>query len=280
MAALLAVASALTFGAADFAGGMAARRGRVLGVTTLAQAGSIPVLVVAMSVVSGTPSWEAAAAGAVAGIAGAGGLVLYLRALAIGPMGVAAPLAGVTGAVLPVATGLAGGDRPGALAYLGIAVGLGAVALAAGDDLRALRRTGSVVGRGTVLALISGVGFGVFFVAMDASPTESGLWPLLAARVVSLALLVAALRIRRSALPSDRSAVGLAIASGVLDMTANALFLAATRTGLLSLTALLSSLYPVVVAALAAVVLRERLDRVQLAGIALALGAVAMIAVG
>ena len=128
------------------------------------------------------------------------------------------------------------------------------------------------------MALVGGIGFGVFFVALDASPADSGLWPLLGARAASLALLTVALKLRRSRLPHDRTAVGLAVGSGVLDMAANALFLAATRTGLLSLTALISSLYPVIVAVLAAAFLRERLDRLQWAGVATCLAAVALIA--
>lgn len=278
MAALLAFASALTFGASDFAGGLAARRGPVLGVSLLAQAAGFLVLGPAMLLLPGVFSGEALLAGAVAGIAGASGLVLYLRALAIGPMGVASPLAGVTGASLPVALGLLTGERPSTLAMIGIGVGLGAVVLATGTELRAA--TARVVGRGPALALLGGVGFGIFFVGLDASPAASGLWPLVGARVSSLVLLTFALGLRRGRLPSAHDAIWLAVATGVLDMVANGLFLAATRSGLLSLAALISSLYPVVVAALAHGLLRERLDRLQWVGVAACLGAVGLIALG
>jgi drug/metabolite transporter (DMT)-like permease len=284
VATMLALASAITFGAADFIGGLAAKRGRVLGVTALAQGGELLLLIPLLVLLGGVASPAAFTTGAIAGVGGAGGLVLYLRSLAIGPMGVAAPLAAVTGAVLPVSIGLATGERPGVLAATGIVVGLAAVLLATGTDLR----TGSrrppradrvpIASHGPTLALLGGVGFGVFFVALDASPADSGLWPLLGARAASLGLLVIALRLRRSRLPHDRTAIGLAVGSGVLDMAANALFLAATRTGLLSLTSLIASLYPVVVAVLAASFLRERLDRLQWAGVATCLAAVALIA--
>jgi drug/metabolite transporter (DMT)-like permease len=276
--ALLAFASALTFGASDFAGGLAARRGPVLGVTLLAQAAGFLVLVPAMVVITGVFSTEALVAGGVAGLAGASGLVLYLRALAIGPMGVASPLAGVTGATLPVALGLLTGERPSTAAAVGIGLGLGAVVLATGNDLRNVSLRGT--GRGPLLALLGGIGFGVFFVGLDASPAASGLWPLVGARLSSLVLLAIAMGIRRAGLPRARDAVWLAVATGVLDMLANALFLAATRSGLLSLAALISSLYPVVVAGLAHGLLRERLDRWQWVGVAACIGAVGLIAVG
>ena len=152
-----------------------------------------------------------------------------------------------------------------------------AVVLATGRDL-ARSRAASL--RGPALALVGGFGFGIFFVGLDASPAGSGLWPLLGARVVSVVLLVGLLRLRRARLPHDRATWWLAVATGMLDMLANVLFLGATRAGLLSLAALLSSLYPVVVAALAAGVLRERLDRLQWAGVAAGVSAVALIAVG
>lgn len=277
MAVLLATAAALTFGASDFAGGLASRRAPVLRVTFLAQAAGFLVLVPGLLLLAGELSAAALGAGAVAGVAGASGLVIYLRALAIGPMGVASPLAGVTGAALPVVIGLLAGERPTTAATVGIVLGLTAVVLATGREL-ARADLSSV--RGPVMALLGGVGFGIFFVGLDASPSGSGLWPLLGARVVAVLLLVVLLRVRPARGPLDRSTLWLAVATGVLDMLANVLFLAATRAGLLSLAALLSSLYPVVVAAMAAGFLRERLDRLQWTGVAAGVGAVALIAVG
>jgi drug/metabolite transporter (DMT)-like permease len=277
VAALLAIASALTFGASDFAGGLAARRSPALGVAAASQVAGLLVLLPGLLLLPGVASTAAFSAGALAGGAGAAGLVLYFRALAIGPMGVASPLAAVTGAALPVAAGLLLGERPSGLALVGIVVGLGAVVLASGGELT--RAGASRLGRGPLLALLGGIGFGVFFVGLDASPADSGLWPLLGARASSIVLLAIALRLRRSGLPRGRDAVWLAAATGVLDMVANTLFLAATRAGLLSVAALITSLYPVVVAALAHRVLAERLDRLQWVGVAACLAAVALIAV-
>ncbi|MTV26738.1 DMT family transporter [Nitriliruptoraceae bacterium ZYF776] len=278
MTALLAVASALTFGASDFAGGLASRRASALAVSWFAQAAGLLVLAPGLLLLTGTPSTRAIGVGAVAGIAGASGLVLYFRGLALGPMGLASPLAGVTGAALPVIIGLRAGEEPSTLASVGIGLGLLAVVLATGRDLTASRRDG--LGRGPLLALLGGIGFGVFFVALDASPTDSGLWPLLGARLISIVLLGALLLVRRPAIPRDRAFLGLALATGVLDMVANVLFLEATRAGLLSLAALLSSLYPVVVAGLAHGLLRERLDRLQWTAVATCVGAVGLITLG
>jgi drug/metabolite transporter (DMT)-like permease len=278
LTALLALSAAITFGASDFAGGLAARRAPALAVSWLAQAAGLLVLIPGLLLLSGVASPAAFAAGAVGGVAGACGLVLYFRGLAIGPMGLAAPLAGVAGAVLPVTIGLSSGERPGGLAAVGIALGLGAVVLATGRDLTA--GVDRAAGRGPLLALLGGIGFGVFFVALDVSPADSGLWPLVGARAASIVLLGAALVWRRTSVPRDRRFVALAVATGALDMVANVLFLAAARAGMLSLAALITSLYPVVVAGLAHGLLRERLDRLQWTAVGACLGAVGLIAIG
>jgi uncharacterized membrane protein len=278
MTALFALSAALTFGASDFAGGLAARRAPALAVSWLAQAAGLAIVVPGLLLLPGVVSPAALGAGAVAGVAGACGLVLYLRGLALGPMGLAAPLSAVTGAVLPVAIGFGGGERPTTLATVGIGLGLTAVVLISGRDLATAAR-GGAGGRGPLLALLGGFGFGVFFVALDAAPADSGLWSLVGARTASVLLLGAALLARRTAVPNDRRFLALAVATGTLDMLANVLFLAAVRSGMLSLAALISSLYPVVVAGLAHGLLRERLDRVQWGAVATCVGAVALIAV-
>lgn len=279
MAALLALASAVSFGASDFFGGLTARRTPALTASALSQIAGLLIVIPGVLLVPGAVSSAALSSGAIAGVAGAGGLVLYLRGLAVGPMGVVAPLAALTGAALPVIAGLVGGDRPSTTALGGIALGLLAVVMATGNDLVAAFRRG-IDGTAPLLGLLAGLGFGVFFVALDASPNGSGWWPLVGARAVSITLLLVGLRLRGGSMPRDRRTLGLAAATGLLDMTANALFLAATREGLLSLAALLSSLYPVVVAGLAAGLLCERLDRLQLAGVSACVGAVALIALG
>jgi drug/metabolite transporter (DMT)-like permease len=277
MGIVLALASALTFGAADFAGGLAARRAPVIGVTALSQVAGALILLPAVVLLDGALSGPALAAGAVAGVAGGGGLVLYLRALAIGPMGVASPVAGVVGAALPVGFGLLAGERLSMLAVVGAVVGLVAVVLASSGGSLSLSDAAQRI-HGPVLALLAGMAFGLFFVALDASPADSGLWPLVGARMSSLALLGSAMALRRRPRP-DGAALPLIVLTGALDMVANVLFLLATRSGLLSLAALLASMYPVVVALLARGILKERLARRQRLGVAMCLAAVGMIAV-
>ncbi|MBW0093660.1 EamA family transporter [Pseudonocardia sp. KRD-184] len=281
MPAAVALPAALAYGVADFAGGLAARRAAVLAVTAGAQFLGLLALVPAVLLVPGEPSAAALGTGALAGIAGASGLLLYFRGLAVGPMGVVAPLSAVVGAGLPLLVGLAGGERLGAAAVTGLVVALAAIVLATGGTRDA------VAVRGILLGLASGAGFGLFFVGLDATPEGSGLWPLLAGRVVSvtlLVLLIAGLCVRlgreRALGRGTRGVVVLVAVSGVFDSLANVLFLLATRLGDLGVSAVLVSLYPVVVVLLARVVLHERLTAAQMAGAGLALTASALLARG
>ncbi len=267
----IALPTAVAYGVADFAGGLAARRAPVLVVTAVVQlAGLLALLPVAL-LVPGTPSGAALLTGGVAGVSGAAGLLLYLRALALGPMGVVAPLSAVVGAGLPLLTGLLQGERPGPVTLLAVAVALLAIVLATAgtgrDDTTRL---------GPLLGLAAGVGFGGFFIGLDATPPDSGLWPLVAGRVVTVTLLAALLlAVRATARPTR-----LMIVSGVADTAANGGFLLATRLGDLGVSAVVVSLYPVVVVLLARIVLRERLSPLQLTGAGLALGASVLLATG
>ena len=130
------------------------------------------------------------------------------------------------------------------------------------------------------MALAAGTAFGLFFLFLDATPAESGLWPLDGAPVVGVLPVLALAVVTARPLIGPRSALGLTVVAGVTDVAANALFLLATREGLLSLVSLLSSLYPVVALMIARLVLSERLSRLQGAGVALALVATALLVIG
>jgi drug/metabolite transporter (DMT)-like permease len=183
------------------------------------------------------------------------------------------------GAALPVAVGLGQGERPAVTAAIGIGVGIAATVLVSRPaDTTAEAAAAAAHRRGLLIAAAAGMLFGLFFVALAAAPADSGLWPLLGARLAGLGLLGAVLVVRRPALPG-RDVVGLAAGSGLLDMAANVLFLLAVREGLLVLTSAITGLYPVGVVILAWLVLRERLARVQVAGVGLALTATVLIAV-
>jgi len=269
-----ALSSAAAYGAGDFAGGLAARRTPVLTVTAVAQAAGLVALLPAALLVPGHVSPAAVGIGAVAGVSGMAGLLLYMRGLATGPMGLVAPLSSVVGAGLPLVAGVVGGERPGGIAWLALVVALVAIVLAGVGS-----RGDAAAGAGLVYGLGAGLGFGLFFVAVAATPEGSGLWPLVVGRVVSVTLLVAVLLVTgRLAGRGRPAAIGLMVLCGLLDTAANVLFLLATRTGALSVSGVLVSLYPVVVILLARFVLRERLTGLQLTGVGLALTASALLA--
>jgi drug/metabolite transporter (DMT)-like permease len=294
-----ALPSAVTYGIADFAGGLAARRASVLVVTVVAQAAGLVSLLLAIGFFAGRPSPAAFGFGVLAGLVGVSGLLLYLKALAVGPMGVVAPLSAVVSAGLPLAVGLLGGERLGPVAVLAVGVALVAILLATTGT-----RNDRAASTGVLLGLAAGVGFGTFFVAVDAAPADSGLWPLLAGRLASVVLLTglvlrhhlplptrartvspaavpgeSGVSTRRAAGPGTRGpVVVLMVVSGVFDTLANVLFLVATRMGDLGISAVVVSLYPVVVVLLARVVLGERLTRTQLLSAGLALTASALLA--
>jgi uncharacterized membrane protein len=274
-AVILATACALVYGTADFFGGLATRRSRVLSVVSLSQLSVLVFILALMVVLPGLLSTAAVLWGLAAGVAGAAGLVLFYRALATGVMSVVAPTTAVTSATLPVLFGLATGERPQPVALVGVVLALGAVVLVSQD--RSGPKSGSA--GAVVAALAAGAGFGGFFILLAVAPDDAGLWPLVGARVSSITVVVLlALATRRTLRPAAGS-LRINVAAGVLDMAANVLYLLAKQEGLLSLVAVLVSLYPASTLLLARQVLGERLHAVQVAGVACALGAVALIAV-
>jgi len=295
MAVEFALGAALSYGVADFAGGLATRARPAARVAALAETvGLIPLLPVALLV--GTEfSGRAMLLGAAGGACAAVGLVLYFRALAVGPMGVVAPAASVVGAAVPVAIGLVTGTALGPVAIVGIVVAALAVVLTAPrtadrDDAGAAPDSGSATSpgpdsraaprwrtaRGPLYGLVSGIGFGLFFVFLHAAPAGSGVWPLVGARCGSLLLLGPALFVRRG----EHAPGGwwLIVVSGLLDMAANLLFLLAARGSDLATSSVLVSLYPIVVVLLAQSLLAERLDARQRTGVAAALTAAVLLA--
>ncbi|SDJ63450.1 EamA-like transporter family protein [Nonomuraea maritima] len=274
MTVILATACAIVYGTADFFGGLATRRSRVLSVVVLSQIAGLALVAGLLPLLPGTYDAGAMGWGLAAGLSGAAGLVLFYRGLATGVMSVVAPTTAVTSAVLPVAFGLATGDRPGFWALSGVVLALGSVLLVSQEGGGASRATTSSV----LTSLAAGAGFGGFFILLSMAPHEAGLWPLLGARLSSVsAVALLALATRRTLRPGSGS-LYVIVAAGVLDMVANVLYLLAQRDGLLSLVAVLVSLYPASTLLLARQVLGERLRAVQLTGVGCALVAVALIA--
>jgi drug/metabolite transporter (DMT)-like permease len=283
MAVILGLCAALTYGASDFLGGVVTRRTDVLGVVVWSQAtGSSLLLLVVPFVESPAPTSETFLWGVLAGVCGGAGVTFFYRALALGKMSVIAPLTAVEAASVPVAFGLVTGERPALIAGIGVVLALGAVGLvsAAPDREGARVRTRAGLSEsGLFHALGAGLGFGFFFIFLKEAGGESGLWPLVIARSSSLMLaLVLAVWAPRSTRPTPGTWPTI-VAAGVLDVAANMFFLAASREGLLSIVAVLTSLYPASTMVLARTFLGERLARPQLAGLGLAVVGVVFIAI-
>src|SRR3954454_24223731 len=277
----LALVASLSWGCADFVAGMKSRVLPTLTVITLSQAAGL--LAIALIVVGrgqGSPGgnyWVWAVLSAVGGLCG---LFAFYRGLSMGAMSVVAPVSSLSAAV-PVVFGLATGERPSALQGAGMALAVAGVALAAREEGPEGAEEGRPrVASGVGLALIAAVGFGSFFVGMDKAAETDAVWPILVNRIAGVTMLLVLVAAVRPSLTLGRRDFSALFAVGVLDMAANALFALATRQGFVSLVSVLASLYPVVVIALAHIVLRERTSPLQLAGAGLALGGVAMIVAG
>ncbi len=272
----LAFASALSFGAADFAGGLASRRAPTGAVVLYSQIlGLLLALVLAPVVGSGAVTPKDLFYGALAGIAGAFGLFFLYRGLATGLVAVVSPSAAMVGTVVPLVFGLLAGERLAPTDRLGIALALPAILLLSWEPPRedGSRRE---IGRSLAVGALAGLGFGLFFILIAETSETSGLWPLAAARVGSISLLVA-LALLRSSLPKVPRGAWISVgAAGALDMAANVLFLLAARSGLLTISVVITSLYPGPTVILAALYFRERLRSFRVSGLLLALGSVAL----
>ncbi|HEX2481105.1 MAG TPA: DMT family transporter [Methylomirabilota bacterium] len=269
----LGLASAASWGAGDFAGGLASRRAPALGVVVASQAVGIALLVVLSTVTAeAAPSVRQVLWAALAGANGALGLFALYSALASGRMGIAAPVSGVVGALVPVLAGslVHGPPRPIRLAGFGLAVaGVWLLTAANLDASRAgLRELG--------LPVLAGVSFGLFLVFIHrAGPAV--LLPLIVARVTSMGVLAAIGGAAGTLTLPARSALGLTCLAGVLDTGGNAFFALAAQTGRLDVAGVLSSLYPASTVALACLLLGERLTRRQVAGAIATLAAIALV---
>ncbi|MFI6323847.1 EamA family transporter [Nonomuraea sp. NPDC050556] len=275
LAVILATACAVVYGTADFFGGLATRRSKVLSVVALSQVAGLVLVLGLIPILPGSFDERALLWGMAAGVAGAAGLVLFYRALATGTMSVVAPTTAVTSAALPVLFGLLSGERPKAQALVGVVLALASVLLVSRGG--PAEKSGSL---GSILAaLAAGAGFGGFFILLSQAPDGTGMWPLFGARLASVSIVVVLALVTRRTLRPGGGALHIIVAAGVLDMAANVLYLLAVQEGLLSLVAVLVSLYPASTLLLARYVLGERLHAIQVAGVACALGAVALIAV-
>lgn len=284
MAVVLGFLVAAAYGSGDFLGGRASRDAPTLGVLFLAQCTALVGAVVLAVVAGGDAGPGDLGAGAAAGLLSAGGLGLLYRGLATGRMGVVAPVTAVVAAVIPIVWGLAGGERPGTVTLVGVVVAVAAGGIVAREpdfpDEPATAGTRAAL----LLALGAGTAFGTSFICFSETADDSGLWPLLTARVAAVAALavvvtVVTRRRRGSILPRDHPRP-LAIGAGTLDIVATALLLAAIRRGLIVVVAPLAAIAPAFTVIWAWALLKEPVTRHQLFGIGLSLVGLALIAAG
>jgi len=270
----LALGASLTWGVADFFGPL---KGRVLGalrVLVYVQIGGLVVIALIVAIRGKGPAGSEALLAIPAAISGTLGLFAYYQGMAVGAMSIVAPIAGISAAV-PVVFGIATGDRPSLWQWLGIAAALCGVFLASREPDRS-----SKVAAGVGLALLAAIGFGGYFPAMHAAGNADYWWASLIFRTTSTFVILAVVAIRRPSLAIQPIQIPILVLIGTGDMLGNLLFAAASTSGLVSITSVLASLYPIVTVVLARFVLKERVARSQEAGIALTLAGVVLISAG
>ncbi|HEY0071558.1 MAG TPA: DMT family transporter [Chloroflexia bacterium] len=274
LAVVYGLASALTWGAGDFTGGLATRRANPYSIVAVSQGvGLLLLLGLALLLGEPLPPQIDLVWGALAGLMGAVAVLLLYRALAMGQMGIAAPITAVLAAIAPVIFSAFTEGAPSAMQLAGFAVAVLGVWL--------LSRPSGPLGspRGIGVAVLAGVAIGAFLILLQQAGTTALYWPLVSARVAALAMMVplALLNRRAGAFPGPR-VLPLPVMSGVMDAAGNAFFVLAAQVGRLDVATVMSSLYPASTILLAAVILKERVTRLQVAGIVAALAAIALIA--
>jgi drug/metabolite transporter (DMT)-like permease len=287
VAILVGLLASVAYGAADFVGGVVSKRNNVFTVLLWGQFTGIALVLVGLPLLAKGPlTAETWLLGGAAGVAGVLGAAFLFRGLARGRMSVVAPITAVLAASLPVLFGLLTGERPSTVTLVGVAVALTAIALVSATpgpgpsaETRASFRARAVA-EGVPEGLGAGICFAVFFVFLDGVDDGAGLWPILAVRLASMVLAgLIVLLGPGTSLPAAGTRLGVA-AAGLIGTAADYLFVLGSTLGLLSVVVVLTSLYPVTTVVLARTVLKERVTRAQLGGLALAALGVVLITAG
>ncbi len=280
---LLALASALAWGAGDFYGGLATRDAKAIGTTFVSQGvGLVGLVVVSVLGAGGVLVVADLGWGIGAGLCSMIGLGLFYEAMGRGSFGPVATLTSVVSGAIPIIFGLVLGERPSKFVLAGVCIAVFAIWLIAGEKKTADHETTNVA---TLFALGAGIFFGGYFVLLSRSGDESGLWSLVAGRsaatlVLGLTILILGYGNADAAwVPPSRS-LKLCAVAGLLDASANALYFYASRNGLLSVVAVVASMYPASTILLARLTLRERVNHRRLTGMMVGLAAVSIIAKG
>ena len=270
----LALGASLSWGVGDFFGPLKGRTLGALPVLLYVQLGGLLTIVLVVATRGKGPTDATALLAIPAAISGTLGLYAYYRGIAVGAVSIVAPIAGVS-AVIPVAFGIATGDRPSTWQWAGMATSLFGVFLASREN-----EGGRRVAAGVGLALLAAIGFGGYFPPMHAAGNADFWWASLIFRLTSTSVILAAVAVRRPALGVPAVQIPFLALIGTCDMLGVLLFAAASTSGLVSITSVLASLYPIVTVLLARVVLKERVARSQELGVVLTLTGVALISAG
>lgn len=274
---LLALAASACWGLSDFTAGLKSRSVPLYVVLGVAQLAGFAVIGPVVAIRGeAPPNALFALYAALAGISGFVGVACFYRGLAIGKMGVVAPIS-ATAPLIPLVGGLVRGERPSSLQFAGMALALVGIVLASRDP--AVDRPGRIA-VGTGLGVLTAVGFGLALLALNEASKSDPYWATLVLRCATTAVVVLALLATRPSFGGARRALPALVVVGVLEVTGVVLFSVASTRGLLSVVAVLSSLYPVLIVVLARVVLEERLTRVQLTGASAALSGAALLSAG
>jgi drug/metabolite transporter (DMT)-like permease len=280
MVTVFALTAAILYGGADFLGGTASRRAHVLAVLAVSVTAGTVIAIAAALLAGGPPRESGMAWGAAAGVAGGLGFIVFYAGLAAGPMTVVAPVSALVSTVLPVAAALAAGERPGGKVYAGALVCVAAIVLVSSHSGGSASGGRLAAARGVGYGIASGVAFGMFFLFIRNGGESGGLWPVAAARLAGMLIVVTAAAATRTGpvgwRPDARTFLA-ALGSGVGDAGANVCYALATQAGLFGIAVVLTSLYPGVTVLLARVVHGERMGWLQRAGLALAAAGIALV---
>ena len=272
MTVALALVAAFFYGLSDFLGGVFSRRTSVWPVGLLACVGATVGSIVIAAFTSGDPGTADFVWGLLAGIGSGSGTAFLYRGLAAGRMGVVAPVSAVGAVLVPLVAGVATGERPAAVGWLGILLALPGIWLVSREDDAAPGGSS-----GLVDGILAGLGFGLLFAALGQVPDEAGYWPLVGTQVVSvISLAVVALVVGGNPVPRSRVDLG-GLLAGALASLAVLFFLLATSHGLLSIAAVITSLYPAFTVIFAITLLREHVHRAQSIGLAFCAASVVLV---
>ena len=277
MTVILGLLAAISYGIGDFVGGIASRRHTATTVLLHSYPVGALLMVALLPAFPGDLDARVVVFGVLGGLAGLVGVAVMYSLMTVAPMNIVSPVTAVLAAIVPIVVGVIVGDRPHVAAWFGIVLGIAAVLLVSRTTDE--HPHGRVAIRVLALATVAGLGFGFYFVFLARAGNSAGLWPLVVSRISSaVAIVPLALRLRAVHRIRGRM-LGITVLSGVLDAGANMFFLLAARHGLLSLAAVLTSLYPAVTVLLAVGLLHEHTTAAQRAGLGLAAASIVLITV-